>query len=243
MLRTIWIFAFTVFHTLLCSILSIIFGLFNPYSGLVNNVIRFWAKGILKVAGVRVVVHGKEKIKPGQPYIFISNHQSAFDIPAGVVAIPGTMRFIAKKELFRIPIFAQAMRIVGMIPIDRGNSEEARKTLNQAVQKLQSGVSVLIFPEGTRSENGEIKPFKKGGFVLALRSGLPIMPMVFSGALQIMRKGEKKLRKGTIHIYFLDPVDSTRFTFEQRNQLVKQVRDQIVTQYARLNAHGEISNL
>jgi len=234
MIRFLFVIVFAVLHTIFSSIAVIVFGLFNPFSKVVDGIIRFWAKGILKVADVKVVVHGQEKIRKDQPYIFISNHQGTFDILAGVVAIPVTMRFIAKKELFRIPIFAQGMRAVGMIPIDRGNSEKARKTLEEAAKTLQNGVSVLIFPEGTRSLNGNINPFKKGGFVLALKSGLPIMPMVFTGSLNILRKKSIKVHKGTIHVYFLDEVDVSLYSFESRNELVKNVRQQIVNVYEKV---------
>ncbi len=234
MIRSLFVIVFAFLHTIFCSIAAIIFGLFNPYSKIVDGIIRLWAKGILKVAGVKVVVHGQEKLRKDQPYIFISNHQGAFDILAGVVAIPTTMRFVAKKELFRIPIFAQGMRAVGMIPIDRGNSEQARKSLEEAAKTLQNGVSVLIFPEGTRSLDGNIKPFKKGGFVLALKSGLPIMPMVFTGSLNILRKKSIKVHKGTIHVYFLDEVDVSQYSFEHRNELVKNVRQQIVDVYEKV---------
>lgn len=238
-LRSIWVIIFAVLHTIFCSIAAIAFGIFKPYSRMVDGIIRLWAKGILKVAGVKVIVHGQEKLRKDQPYIFISNHQGAFDILAGVVAIPVTMRFIAKKELFRIPIFAQGMRAVGMIPIDRGNSEQARRSLEEAAQTLQKGVSVLIFPEGTRSLDGNIKPFKKGGFVLALKSGLPIMPMVFSGSLNILRKKSIKVHKGTIHVYFLDEVDTSKYSFEKRNELLKNVRQQIVDFYEKVKVEPE----
>ncbi len=231
MLRTLWILIFAIGHTLCCSLAAIVFGLFNPFSKTVNGVIRLWAKGILWVSGVGLTVHGLENLEPMQPYIFISNHQSAFDILAHVASIPGTVRFIAKQELFRIPIFAQGMRTVGMIPIDRGNSEKARASLNKAIKILKNGVSVIIYPEGTRSPNGEIKPFKKGGFILALKSGLPIVPTVISGSMHILKKKSFHVNRGHIHVYFLPPVDPSEFSFETRNKLVKKVRDMIVTKY------------
>lgn len=231
MLRTFFILIFAVVHTICCSLAAIVFGLFNPFSKTVNGIIRLWAKGILKVAGVKVRVYGTEYLDPEQPYIFISNHQSAFDILAHVISIPGTMRFIAKQELFRIPIFAQGMRTVGMIPIDRGNTEKAKESLNKAIKILQNGVSVIIYPEGTRSETGEIKPFKKGGFILALKSGLPIVPTVITGSLDIKKKDSFHVNKGTIEVHFLKPVDVSEFSFAERNKLVKKVRDMIVERY------------
>jgi len=234
MLRTVLVFAFAVVHTLCCSLAAILFGLFKPYSKIVNGVIRLWARGILKVAGVKVRVFGAEKLHPDQPYIYMSNHQGDFDILAHVVSIPGTMRFIAKQELFRIPVFAQGMRAVGMIPIDRGNSIKARESLKEAAETLRNGVSVIIYPEGTRTLDGDILPFKKGGFILALESGLPIVPTVITGSLNIKPKGKFQVNPGTIEVHFLDPVDVSAYSLKTRNQLVKTVRDMIVQHYEKI---------
>ncbi|MEJ2545447.1 MAG: lysophospholipid acyltransferase family protein, partial [Calditrichaceae bacterium] len=143
-------------------------GLFSTYSDPINNFIRFWAKTILKISGIKVEIVGLENVNPEIPVVYMANHGSLFDILASFYAIPGAARFIAKKELFRIPFFAQGMQIVGMIKIDRGNSAKARATINEAIDVMKKGVSVIIFPEGTRSREGNIRPFKKGGVILAI---------------------------------------------------------------------------
>jgi len=176
-----------------------------------------------------------EHLEANKPYIFISNHQSTFDIMTCLYAIPGTARFIAKMELFRIPIFAQGMRAVGMIPIDRGNNKQARESLEKAIKEIQQGVSVIIFPEGTRSRDGHIQPFKKGGFILALKGGISIAPMVISGAKDIMEKKSLRLGKGEIRLDFLPPVDPGQFTYEQRNTFVQYIRSQIVDHFEEIS--------
>jgi len=161
----------------------------------------------------------------------MANHESLFDILGAVASIPGTARFIAKKELFRIPIFAQGMKFVGMIKIDRGNSAQARQTINDAIKVIKNGVSVIMFPEGTRSKDGSIKPFKKGGFILATTGKIPIVPMVISGSHRIMRKRSLHLQKGKFKIEFLDPIQIEDKGFEDRNLLVNEVRQKIIDHY------------
>ncbi len=227
MLRLIWVFLNTVFFTAIFSIVAVIVGIFNPYSGWTNGIIRTWARVILWVSGVKVRVKGLNNIDPARNYIYMPNHQSAFDILACVVAIPGTVRFIAKKELFRIPVFAQGMRAVGMIPIDRGNSAEARATLQKALNRIKDGVSVIIFPEGTRSRDGKIRPFKKGGFIMAIQGRIPIVPTVIKGSFDILKKKSLKIGHGVIEVRFLPPVDTSEWKFEDRNILLQQVHKQI----------------
>lgn len=203
----------------------------SPYSKSTNNFIRFWGKSILFISGIKIEVVGREKILEEIPSVYMGNHQSLFDILGTVVVIPGTARFIAKKELFRIPLFAQGMKFVGMIKIDRGNSAQARQTINNAVKVIKNGVSVIIFPEGTRSRDGSIKHFKKGGFILATTGKIPIVPMVISGSHRIMKKRSLHLRKGKFKIEFLDPIQTEDKGFEDRNKLVNEVRQKIIEHY------------
>lgn len=203
----------------------------SPYSKSTNNFIRFWGKSILFISGIKIEVVGREKISEEIPSVYMGNHQSLFDILGTVVAIPGAARFIAKKELFRIPLFAQGMKFVGMIKIDRGNSAQARQTINNAVKVIKNGVSVIIFPEGTRSRDGSIKQFKKGGFILATTGKIPIVPLVISGSHRIMKKRSLHLRKGKFKIEFLDPIQTEDKRFDDRNKLVNEVRQKIIEHY------------
>ena len=230
LIHTVVVLFVAFLSTMLHSTLSLIFGyLIGPYSTLSNENIRIWAKTILGISGARVEVEGLENIKNDNAYIFISNHLSAYDIVSTIAFIPGAARFIAKKELFKIPLFAQGMKSAGMIPIDRGNSAEARKSLDDAIKTIKEGCSVIIFAEGTRSKNGEIQNFKKGGFVLAINGEIPIIPTVICGS-QYIRPG-KFIHPGKIKIKFLEAVSTTGITLEKRDQLIKDVRNIIIRNY------------
>lgn len=231
MLRSIWIISASAVMTFFCSIAAMITGLFNPYSNASNRVLRFWANTLLKISGIELEIIGQDKIESSRSYVFMSNHQGTFDIMASMASIPGTARFIAKKELFRIPVFAQGMRLAGIIEIDRGNSQRAKRSIEKAVGVVQDGVSVIIYPEGTRSRDGSIQPFKKGGFVLALDAQVPIAPMVISGSLEIMKKKSLKLHRGKIYIQFLDPIPTQGLTYQNRDHLIKTVRSQIIQHF------------
>ncbi len=231
MIRTIYMSIFAFFSTGIGSVLAVIGGLFNPYSGFVNGVIRNWAKSIIKASGIKVEVEGLDRFDHHKAYIVISNHQGNFDILVLAQYLPLTARFVAKKELFRIPLFAQGMKLAGMIAIDRGNSSKARAALQRTFDVLKSGVSVIIFPEGTRSRDDSIHRFKKGGFILALETGIPILPVSISGSRHIMEKKSIRLRKGRIKVVFDKPIEPTNYTFEERNKLVKKVRDVIIKNF------------
>lgn len=235
MLRSAWIIFASSVVTFGLSLTAIVSGLINPYSNFTNSIVRFWARSLLYIAGIKINVIGLDKIDPKQPYVFMSNHQSTFDIMTCLAVLPGAARFLAKKELFRIPIFAQGMKAVGMIPIDRSNSKKARASLEKAVEEIKDGVSVIIFPEGTRTRDGKIQPFKKGGFILAIQGGIPIAPMVLTGAMQVMQKKDLHLQKGAITIEFLDPIDTSNYSYDQRNQLIDSIRDKIVARYEQTN--------
>lgn len=223
MLRSIWSVTFGVLSTFFFAVSAVIAGLFNPYSGVSNGIVRNWARSILWASGIKVNIIGQQKINPNQPVVYMANHQSTFDIFAMVVAVPGTVRFIAKKELFRIPFLAQGMRMVGMISIDRGNSQEAQKSLADAAEKMKRGVSVIIFPEGTRSRDGKIQRFKKGGFVLAIKGRFPIVPVVIRGSFGIMRKKSLKVGKGRVEVEFLDAVSTENYSYARRVELLQEV--------------------
>ena len=217
--------------TIIFSILASIFGLFNPYSSATDWSIRTWAKVILWISGVKLTVEGLENVDTSKPYIFAMNHIGMYDIPAAFVAIPQTARFIAKKELFKIPLLATGMRLSGILEIDRGNSIEARKTLEKATHTIKDGCSVIVFPEGTRSKTREIQNFKKGGFIIALHGKIPILPTVIAGTQYIFPKGSRLVKTGKIRIKFLPKVSANNYSYENRNDFVKKVRDDMITQF------------
>jgi 1-acyl-sn-glycerol-3-phosphate acyltransferase len=236
MIHTIYVIIISLLSTFYTSLKVILLVFRSPYSKRANKVIKDWANSLLKVGGIRLEVFGRENIQPDKPYIYLANHQGNYDIMASFSAIPGTSRFVAKKELFGIPVFAQAMRVAGMIEIDRGNSMKAKKTLDNAIHTIHNhNVSIIVFPEGTRSRDGKIHPFKKGGVMLALKGKIDVVPTSISGSFHIMQKDSWKLNKGKVKVVFSKPISVNNFEIKDRNKLIeiveKQVRENFDPQY------------
>ncbi len=190
---------------------------------------RAWGRGICRLSGVRVTVEGAEHLLPEATYIFAGNHASQFDIFCFQGYFPHDFRWIAKKELFRIPIFGPAMRRVGSVAIDRGHGREAMKSLDQAARSIAAGTSVLIFPEGTRSPDGHLREFKTGAILLAMRAGVPIVPLAFIGTHAILPKGQKMPRPGRVIIRVGTPIDPNRYRSGQKQELASHLREQVAT--------------
>ena len=185
------------------------------------------ARNLARMCGVRVKISGLDKLGAG-PYIFVPNHQSHFDIAALLGYLPGNNRFAAKKEMFDEPILGAVLRTMGMIPIDRDNPLEAIQILDQL--KLDN-YSVIIFPEGTRSRDGNLLPFKKGPFVAAIHLKVPLVPIVCKGTQAVMpRGGYLSILPGNVEIVVLDPIATADLTYDDRESLRQNVRQQIETE-------------
>jgi len=224
MLQTIAIALWTVFVTVIFSYLSILLSLVGTSGNLSHLSARLWGRSILAASGIRVRVTGMERIDPAKSYIFMSNHQSNFDIPVLLAYLKVQFRWLAKEELFKIPFFGYAMQRVGYISINRSDRRSAFLSLKRAAQIIRGGVSVLIFPEGTRSLDGQIRPFKKGGFILALDAGVPIVPVVIRGTRSIMPKEHLRIRPGRVSLKILAPIDTTAYTRKSKEDLIAAVR-------------------
>lgn len=231
MLRTIFAMITVIVMTIIVSSLTIIFGVFGPYSRIIYYGAKAWTNSILFASGVKLNIEGLEKIDKSKSYIFIGNHQSHFDVFSVFSAIPMTVRFMAKKELFKIPIFGWALYASGTIRIDRSNRERAISSMNNALDRIRKGVSVVVFPEGTRSEDGKIRDFKKGGFVLAIKGGIPIIPISISGSRFILRKNSIKFHPGEIKIVISDPIDTKMYGYQEREKLRMDVKNIIIKNY------------
>ncbi|MEE8138473.1 MAG: lysophospholipid acyltransferase family protein, partial [Thermoanaerobaculia bacterium] len=166
-LATVFGDLFLVFGTLFCASLAVAVGWIPPRGNLIYRVARLWSRGLLRFSGVTLEVHREVELDPLTPYVFMSNHQSLYDIPALIASLPGQTRFLAKRSLFRIPVFGWAIHMGGFISIDREDRSRAHQSFSSAVARLRSGVSALVFPEGTRSLDGRLLPFQRGGFLLA----------------------------------------------------------------------------
>ncbi len=231
MIRTLYIAIWVVFATLVCGIVVIVLSFFLRSGNFMHKIARFWGKSILVVSRIKVSVKGLSNIDPSSPYIYMPNHQSNFDIPVLLGHLTVQFRWLAKMELFKIPIFGRAMRNVGYISIDRSNRQSAFESLKVAVEKIKSGVSVLIFPEGTRSRDGKIRPFKKGGFVMAIDSGVPIVPVVITGTRAIMPKGRFRVYPGHVSMVIYKPIETSTYTPETKEALMENVRRVICSNF------------
>ena len=209
-----------VVATIFLGILSIITVLLLRKPQWAHQYGRLWAYLILFASGVKITVVGKENLDSIQPCIFAANHASQFDIFALYAAIPVQFRWLAKIELFHIPILGQAMKVIGYIPIDRSDRRAAFKSIDQAARKVRQGTSILIFPEGTRSIDGKLQPFKKGGFVLAIKSGRPLVPISICGSQEILAKKSWMIHPGRITVRFGKPVPTSDTDLKDRNRLI-----------------------
>ncbi len=224
MIRTLYITIWVCFATLVAGTLVILLSFFVRSGNPLHKIARLWGKSILVVSRIKVSVKGLSNIDPASPYIYMPNHQSNFDIPVLLGHLTVQFRWLAKVELFKIPIFGRAMRKAGYISIDRYHRESAFESLTAAANKIKSGVSVLIFPEGTRSRDGNLRPFKKGGFVMAIDSGVPIVPVVITGTRAIMPKGKFRVYPGHVSMVIHKPIDTSTYTRETKEALMESVR-------------------
>ena len=193
---------------------------------------RTWSRFILFLFGMKVITKGKENVEPSTRYIYISNHASAFDIPATVNGIPDDIRFVLKKELTRIPLWGWALKYGHYITIDRGKARDAVKSLEEAADRMRNGASVILFAEGTRTKDGKLQPFKRGAFTLAVKAGIPIVPVTINNTFRIMRKGSWQIRPSDIELVLSRPVPTTGFSGRDGEQkLMDIVRAEIASHY------------
>ena len=227
-LRTVTFSLSLAWLTIIFSYLVFWLGQWCPTPKWPKRCVRIWARLLLAAAGVKVRVRGAENLEPGRSYVFASNHQSEFDIFVLEAALPGTFAFIAKKELFDIPLFGAGLRAAGNIPIVREDRRQAIRSLREAMTLMGRGSSVLVFPEGTRSEDGVLREFKKGAFVLALQSKTPVVPVSITGTYNIKPKtGGRLIVPGTVEMIIGEPIPTTGMAYKERELLTSRVRGAI----------------
>lgn len=224
MLRARLYLLFMVPFTLLVSTAAVIAGLFEATGRAGHACARFWSRGLLWAARIRLEVEGLEQVPMDGPVVYMGNHQGNFDINALSLAIPRQFSWIAKEELFRYPIFGAAMRRAGYIPLDRSDGRKALKSIKQAADRIASGTSVVIFPEGTRTVDGSLLPFKRGAFILAAKAGVPIVPFTINGSRAINPRNRMELYPGTIRVSFSTPISTAGVP---ETELMAQVREAI----------------
>lgn len=207
--------------------LAILLAWAPPPGHWVYRMARWWSRGLLLFSGVSVDAISEAELDAGQRYIFMSNHQGLYDIPALIATLPGQTRFLAKRSLFQIPVFGWALKAGGFISIDRENRSRAGESFSEAVRRLQEGSSAMVFPEGSRSLDGKLLPFERGGFLLALKSGLPIVPVGVRGSLEVRRRDSRIVRPGRITIHYGRPLGVDSYGVRARDEMMQEVRRQI----------------
>ena len=227
MLRSLLFYIVLLFATILCGTGAMVFALISRGGNLSHLIGRLWGRILLFAAGVKVRVDGLKNIDPDQAYVFAANHQSQFDIFVLLAYLPIQFRWLAKKELFRIPFLGVGMKGAGYIPIDRSNRREAFKSIDLAAARVREGTSIVIFPEGTRTVDGTLQSFKKGGFHLAIKSKRPIVPVSLSGTFAILPKKGFRIRPQTVLIYLGDPVPTQNIGVQDRDWLISEIRRRI----------------
>jgi len=219
----------------LWSILMCLWGIGMALVGADGKKVHFycavpWAKVILWICGIRVNVTGLEHVDPSVPRIYMTNHQSFFDIFGLLASLPVDFKFILKQELMKIPFLGPAMRRAGYIGIERDDPRKAVESMKQAAERIQQGASVLIFPEGTRSPDGRLQDFKKGGFSLAVKAGCDIVPIGIKDSFRVAPKGSLRIQKGAFGLRIGRPISLSGLGKKDIPRLMEQVRSEMLKQ-------------
>ena len=241
LLRSLFFYTVFFISTIVLGASAILTTFVTRNSNWAHLIGRFWGNLNLWAAGVKVHVKGLENLVPNHPYVFLSNHQGWFDIFTLLGKLRVQFRWLAKQELFKVFILGPAMRAAGYVPIDRGDRRKAMESLNQAAERVQGGTSIVIFPEGTRSPDGVIRDFKKGGFLLAIKSQQSIVPIAISGSHRVLQKeGDWVIHPGTIELTIGKPISTAGLTVKDNDMLMHTVRESI-RQYLTPEERGPVS--
>jgi 1-acyl-sn-glycerol-3-phosphate acyltransferase len=199
---------------------------------------RLWSPVLIWMGGAKVVVTGQENVDPNRPTIYVSNHQSTLDIPVHFVTVPVNFRYVAKHQLRWVPFIGWYLWLAGHVFVNRSDRASAIGSLDKAAQKIRGGTSVFLYPEGTRSDDGRVLPFKKGPFALALKARVPIVPITIEGTGGVMPKNSWNITPGPVHVKIGKPIDTTAFAEDDRDGLVRAVRDVIIAQSLEVGGKG-----
>jgi 1-acyl-sn-glycerol-3-phosphate acyltransferase len=196
---------------------------------LVQSLAKWWGRSLLRVMRVPLEVQGLEHLTPGQAYVYAANHRSDFDIFTLLAVLPGRLMFVAKESLFQIPLFGQALRRMGSVPLDRDSLKEAMKSLDQAAARIKAGASMIIYPEGTRVATPELIPFKKGLFIMASKAGQPVVPVSINGTRYIKSRGTLRVKPGPVKVVISPPISPQ--DYRRKEDLMAAVYQAIAANY------------
>jgi len=225
MLRVPWTWIVIVGATILFGSMAVVACLIRPGSDAMFRLMRVWARSILRAGDVRVVVEDENRPARPSPAVYVCNHRSNLDVWAVVQALPDSTRFVAKKSLFRIPFLGWAMSAGGFVAVDRSDRTRAIETLNEASRRIASGISLVMFAEGTRSRSGRLASFKKGPFHVALAAGCPIVPVAIAGSYELLPPESMRMRPGQVDIRLAPAIATAGRTAAQLPELMHEVRE------------------
>ncbi|UCH62353.1 MAG: 1-acyl-sn-glycerol-3-phosphate acyltransferase [Fidelibacterota bacterium] len=227
-LRMAWIYFHVAAATTIFGSLTMLTAPFDRSKRFIGWHPRLWARWILWSTGLPIIIRGKELLQKGRQYIYMSNHSSALDIPLALAVLPGTVVFMAKKELFRILFFGWSMWAAGYIPVDRSNAFKARQSMDRALKAMKTkAISLILYPEGTRTDDGRLLPFKRGVFHIALHSRLPLVPVAVHGSFEAMPPNAMSLTHTPIQVTIGQPIETKALTDKDCTQLLKDAHDRI----------------
>jgi 1-acyl-sn-glycerol-3-phosphate acyltransferase len=218
-------------YTMVMGSLSLILSLSDPRGHRQHWCASTWARMICVTVGARVRVHGAEAIRPGESYVFLSTHQSYMDIPVMLGYLPAQLRIAAKKEVFAIPFLGWHMLRAGHIAIDRSSRVDAIATLQRAASGIRGGICAFLYPEGTRTRDGSLQPFKKGGFKLALQAGVPVIPITIIGTRQLLPRDSFIFRPRTVNMYVGQPIPTSNLADADLPALMQTVRAEMLSHF------------
>jgi 1-acyl-sn-glycerol-3-phosphate acyltransferase len=224
-LRTALVLLFLVFYLPAAALIGFPVAFITAKVDFLYSLGMLGARAVVRIAGIRVRREGLENIDTQATYIYMCNHVSNIDPPAVVPALPRRTSVLVKKELFKVPILGKAMRMASLVPVDRTNRDAAIRSLSAAGDVMRSGLNMTVFPEGTRSREGKLLPFKKGPFYLAMESGIPVVPMTILNSFELMPKGQNYALPGEVRVVFHPPLDPKNF--EDKDHLMEAVRNAI----------------
>lgn len=219
--------AFLIPGTFLLGTLAILVSWVPPRGNLSLFVGRLWAHCLVASAWVRLEVEVDPAVDPERGYVFLANHQSYFDVPVLLACLPGQVRFAAKKNLFSIPVFGWSIRAAGFIPVDRENRRQAVEVYAIASKRIKSGASVLFFPEGTRSPDGRLHGFQRGGFLVAQKAGAAIVPVGVSGTFELLPRQRFSILPGPVRVRIGAPIETSEYPVSRKDELMERVRNEV----------------
>lgn len=226
MIRTLAGLTFLALYIIVVGLPVIAYSLLSGGSDFLYRAGIWGIAASMRLAGVRVRAEGVENI-PAGVCVFAANHVSNLDPPAALVGVPRRISFLAKKEVFKVPVVRTAMRLGKIVPVDRADREAAIASVDQAIAVLREGISFFVFPEGTRSGDGALNPFKKGTFAMPIEAGVPVVPVAIRGSRERMPKGKRWAIPGEIVLRFGAPIESAQYSVKDRDKLMERVRDAV----------------